>query len=105
MTRTVSSEWRLSIFTPFSTVLDGLNEGGLLEGDIVRNRDHTAARGHPIHHANILREAAAGRFEASCNADFFIEGALSRGAFAAIEALAAGNVMVDDDAFASLGSG
>ena len=73
-----------------------LDEGGLLEWNAVGNAHHAAARGDEVHHADVLGKAAAGGLKAGGDAGLLVERALRGRAFAAVVALAAGNVVVKD---------
>ncbi len=92
-------------FYALENSVDWLEKGSLLEWDAVGDGNDSATGGDPVHHANILREAAAGRLEASRYAYFFVEGALCWGSLAAIEALAAGYMMVNDNPLATVKPG
>jgi hypothetical protein len=61
---------------------------------------HHAAPDHPVHHANILREAAARRLKAGCNADALVGGALRVIAAAAVKTLLAGDMVKQADTVA-----
>ncbi len=70
-----------------------LDEGRLLERNLIRNLHQSAAH-DPIHHANVLREAATRRRKASGTADLLVHLALRERLLAAVETLATGDVMV-----------
>ena len=72
-----------------------LDEGCLLERHAVGNPHHTAMGDDPVHHANVLRKAAAGRLKTRRRADFLVDQALRKGLLAAVVALSAGDVVVD----------
>ncbi len=80
--------------------VDGLQECSLLEGNAVGNRHDTTAGGDPLHDADVLGKSAATGLKTGCRADFFIEWALRRSLLAAVVALAAWHVVVDDDTVA-----
>ena len=84
----------------FEHGLQRLNEGSLLEWHAVGNRDHAAVVDDEVHDADVLGKAAAGGLEAGRGAGLLVERALRGGVFAAVVALAAGNVMEAHDAIA-----
>jgi len=79
--------------------IDGFDKTGLLEGNAVRNTYGTVLN-NPVHDANVLGEAAAGRLEAGGATDFFVGRALGESLVLAVETLAARNVVEDHDAVA-----
>ena len=97
MTRTVSSGWRVEIVDGFVGGVDGLNKGGLFEGDAVGNFDE-GALDDPGHDADVLGESAARGLEAGGAADPLVIVALGEGFFAAIVTMATGSMVVDHDA-------
>ena len=54
----------------------------------------------PIHHPDVLGEASAGGLKAGRASDLFVGGALGEGFVPAVVALAAGDVVKDDDTIA-----
>ncbi len=83
----------------FQAGIHRFDEAGAIEGDAVGDFFH-AATDDPVHHADILRKSAAGRFVARRYADLFVHGALSVELVAAIEAFEARDVVKGDDAVA-----
>ena len=73
--------------------IEGLDEGGLLEGHIVGDANYAAVLHHEVHDADVLGKAAAGGLEAGRDAGLLVERALRGRLLAAVVALAAGNVM------------
>jgi hypothetical protein len=82
-----------------------LNEGSLLERDSVWNTDDPAVVHDEVQHADVLREPAAGGLEASRDAGLLVERTLRGGSLAAVVALIAGHMMVDDNALAEFEPG
>ena len=76
----------------FHDGVDGLDEGGFFEADVVGER-HDAALGDPRHGFHVLGEAAAVWREARGQAGRFVLLALGKEAFFAVEAPAAGRVV------------
>jgi hypothetical protein len=72
-----------------------LYEGRLLEGNTVRNANHAAIANDPIHRAHILGEASARGLKACGDSGWLVDRALGEGLLAAVEAVAARNVMED----------
>jgi len=65
--------------------------------DQIGDFDHSLPH-DPVHDADVLGEAAARGLKARGDAGLFVERALRGGSLAAVVALVAGNVMMDDDA-------
>ncbi len=64
---TTSSAWGSSCTTPFRQVFKRLDEAGAVEGNVFGDLLDAAAD-DPVHHADVLRESAAGRFIAGSHA-------------------------------------
>jgi len=64
---------RFALLDRFQTGVDRLDECGHFERNAVRDLFYPAFD-DPIHRADVLRETAAGRFEARRDAHFFIDG-------------------------------
>jgi len=90
-----------SLLYGFDDGVDGLDEGGFFEGDIVRQRDD-AALGDPGHGFDVFAEAAAVGREAAGEAGGLILLALRIEALFAVEAGAAGRVVETHHAIARL---
>ena len=71
----------------------------LLERNLIGNL-HQAAPHNPVHHADVLGEAAAGGRKAGGASDLLVDLALREGLLAAVVALAARNVVVRHHAVA-----
>src|SRR6266852_2280752 len=85
----------------FDDGVNGLDEGGFFEADIVGKRDH-AALSDPGHGFYVLSEAAAVGSKAGGEAGGFVLLALGKEAFFAVEAFGAGRVVKAHDAVAGL---
>jgi hypothetical protein len=78
--------------------VDGLDESRLLEGNVVGDFDESggscSVADDPVHDADVLGKAAAGRFTYACRcADLLVGFALRESLLAAVEANTTGDVM------------
>ena len=85
----------------FHAGVHGLDKRRLFVGDVVGDANR-ALPNDPVHHPYVFGETAAGGLESGGAADFFVGGALGEGFVAAVVALAAGDVVEDDDAIARM---
>src|SRR5262249_1903697 len=88
----------LQRLNPLQASIDRLDVAGLLIGNVVGNFDYALLH-DPIHHANVLGEAAAAGLVAGGHAHLLVGRALGKNLALAVVAFAAGNVMEDHHTF------